>query len=223
MLEEITEASTRPNSDVDSQSESRGQSPSGEGRRLGGSSRNGSSSALTGVGAAHQSGDGGLPTGTQTKSGDDDWPPGYTNVPSFGEQSLDRATQSEGMNFEDEEIGGGTQPSPFRPQDDTPSWSFSRATDAHGPSQMTTVPTDDEDLLDDDASNRAVDDGDVSDPDLRMASLMDSPRGAAYPGTPMEETSFPDISAFAADGDDDEEDELPVVELQVHDEDQTLP
>ncbi|GLA69742.1 CSN-associated deubiquitinating enzyme Ubp12 [Aspergillus tubingensis] len=223
VLEEITEASTRPNSDVDSQSESRGQSPSGEGRRLGGSSRNGSSSALTGVGAAHQSGDGGLPTGTQTKSGDDDWPPGYTNVPSFGEQSLDRATQSEGMNFEDEEIGGGTQPSPFRPQDDTPSWSFSRATDAHGPSQMTTVPTDDEDLLDDDASNRAVDDGDVSDPDLRMASLMDSPRGAAYPGTPMEETSFPDISAFAADGDDDEEDELPVVELQVHDEDQTLP
>ena len=222
VLEEITEASTRPNSDVDSQSESRGQSPSGEGRRLGGSSRNGSSSALTGVGAAHQSGDGGLPTGTQAKSGDEDSPPEYSNSPSFGERSLGRTPRLEGMNFEDEEIGDDAQPSSFRPMD-TPSWSFSRVSDAHGPSQMTTTQTDDEDLLDDDASNRAVDDGDVSDPDLRMASLMDSPRGAAYPGTPMEETSFPDISAFAADGDDDEEDELPVVELQVHDEDQTLP
>ncbi|PWY89598.1 UCH-domain-containing protein [Aspergillus sclerotioniger CBS 115572] len=216
VLEEVTEASTRANSDMESQTESRGQSPSGEGRRLGGSSRNGSSSALPGVAAAHQSGDGGLPTGTQPKSGDEDSPPDYSNSPSFGERSLGRTPRLEGMNFEDEEIGDDAQPSSFRPMD-TPSWSFSRVSDAHGPSQMTTTQTDDEDLLDDGASNQAVGGGDVSDPDLRMASLMDSPRGAAYPGTPMEESSFQDITAFGAAGDDDEDDELPVVELQVHD------
>ncbi|PYH94626.1 UCH-domain-containing protein [Aspergillus ellipticus CBS 707.79] len=219
VLEEITEASTRPNSDTESQAESRGPSPSGEGRRLGGSSRHGSSSALTGVGAAHQSGDGGLRTGTQAKNEDEDSPPEYSNSPAFGERSLGRATRQEGMDFEDEEFGDGAQPSPFR-SEAAPSWSFSRVTDAHGPSQMTTANTDDEDV-DDNASNQAVggDDGDVSDTDLRMASLTDSPRGAAFPGTPVEEATFQDIPPFGGvDGDDDEEEELPVVELKVNDE-----
>ncbi|PWY74367.1 UCH-domain-containing protein [Aspergillus heteromorphus CBS 117.55] len=238
VLEEVTDASTRPNSDSESLTESRCPSPSGEGRRLGGSSRLGSSSALTGAGAAHQSGDGGLQTGIPAKNDDDDddddAPPEYSS-------------RQEGMDFE-EEFGDDAPPSSRQPHHDPPSWSFDRAADAdtdtdahaHGPSQIHPAEpddisswpfdrvaagtdrqmhmhpnTDDEDLLDDNASNQAVGDGDVSDPDLRMASLMDSPAGAAYPGTPVEET-FQDISPFG-DGDDDE-DELPVVELTVTDE-----
>ncbi|RAL13841.1 putative ubiquitin-specific protease UBP12 [Aspergillus homomorphus CBS 101889] len=219
VLGEITEASTRPGSDADSQSESRGQSPSGEGRRLGGSSRNGSSSALTGVGAAHQLGDGGLRTGTRTKSGDEDSPPEYS--------SLGKTTRQEGMDFEDEEFGPVPQPSPFR-HADPPSWSFSHISDAHGSSQMTTAQrgsiSDDDDLPDDNDSNKAVGGGDVSDTDLRMAALTDSPRGGlGFPGTPMEETSFQELHPFGGDGDDDDEDDLPVVELQVNDEDRVLP
>ncbi|RAH48630.1 putative ubiquitin-specific protease UBP12 [Aspergillus brunneoviolaceus CBS 621.78] len=226
VLEEITEASTRPGSDADSQSESRGQSPSGEGRRLGGSSRNGSSSALAGVGAAHQLGDGGLRTGTQAKSGDEDSPPEYSNSPSYGEQSMGQANRLSGMDFEDEEFGHGPQPSPFR-HVDPPSWSFSQISDAHGPSQMTAAQRgsiSDDDLLDDDDSNKAVGGGDVSDTDLRMAALTDSPGGGfGFPGTPTEETSFQELHPFGGDGDDDDDDDLPVVELQVNEEDRILP
>ncbi|KAL2820870.1 hypothetical protein BDW59DRAFT_112294 [Aspergillus cavernicola] len=92
ILQEVTESSTRPASEAsDSPRESRGPSPSGEGRRLGVSSRNGSSSALAGVGAAHQLGDGGLRIGTRTKSNrdDEDNPPEYSNSPAYGERSLD--------------------------------------------------------------------------------------------------------------------------------------
>ncbi|PYH49149.1 putative ubiquitin-specific protease UBP12 [Aspergillus saccharolyticus JOP 1030-1] len=226
VLEEITEASTRPGSEADSQSESRGPSPSGEGRRLGGSSRNGSSSALAGVGAAHQSGDGGLQTGTQVKSGDEDSPPEYSNSPSYGERSMDKTGRLEGMDFEDEAFGHGPQPSPFR-HVDPPSWSFSHISDAHGPLQMTAAQrgsTSDDDLLDDDDSNKAVGGGDVSDTDLRMAALTDSPEGGlGLPGTPMDETPFQELHPFGGDGDEDDEDDLPVVELQVNDEDRVLP
>ncbi|KAB8079304.1 hypothetical protein BDV29DRAFT_164785 [Aspergillus leporis] len=95
ILEEITEASTRPASEAGSSSESRGQSPSGDGRRLGGSSRNGSSSVLTGVGAAHQAGDGGLPTGTQAKNGDETSPPDYSNSLTSGEKSIGKEERLE--------------------------------------------------------------------------------------------------------------------------------
>ncbi|KAL2002392.1 hypothetical protein VTN02DRAFT_60 [Thermoascus thermophilus] len=99
ILEEITESSTRAAADSDSQADSRGQSPSGEGRRLGGSSRNGSSSALAGVGAAHQAGVGGLRAVTQVRSvdedDDDDMPPEYSNGLPSGEQSLGHTNRLE--------------------------------------------------------------------------------------------------------------------------------
>lgn len=226
ILEEITESSTRPVSEAGSPSESRGQSPSGDGRRLGGSSRNGSSSVLTGVGAAHQEGDGGSRTGTQAKNRDETAPPGYTNSPTSGEKSVGKEHRLEGMSFDEAEFGDGAQSDPFR-FPSPPSWFFNRVPDAHGRSQMTTAlpgsTSDDDDLLDDDASNQAVGGGDFSDSDLRLASLADSPggHGAVYPGTPMEETPIQDIPP-PLDADDDD-DELPVVELRVNEEDRIVP
>lgn len=72
--------------DSGSQPTSRATSPAGEGRRLDDSSRTGSSSALRGVGAAHQAGGGGSVDGTRAlivrKGIDDDEPahglPGYS-------------------------------------------------------------------------------------------------------------------------------------------------
>ena len=220
ILEEITESSTRPaSSESDSQEESRPPSPSGEGRRLGGSSRNGSSSALAGVGAAHQSGDGGLRIGAQ-KNRDEDNPPEYSNSPSYGERSMGGT----GMNFDDEdEFGSGALGDPFRVSN-LPSWSFNRVTDAHhDPSQMTELPgslsdngLDNDDDDDDGDSTKAVGGGDISDPDTRMASLADSPpfQGPVHPGTPLEESTLTEFPQPDAD-----DDELPVVELHVGEED----
>ncbi|KAL4897954.1 hypothetical protein BDV59DRAFT_190716 [Aspergillus ambiguus] len=213
ILEEITESSTRPVSE--SESESRGQSPSGNGQRLGGSSHNGSSSALVGAAAAHQPGNGGLRTGAQVDSQNDDSPPEYSDRPSPGEERLDGDNRLEGMNFDDE-FGYGGQPEPFR-FSQQPFWSFDRDTDAHGQSQMTTMfpgSTSDDDILDD-ASNKAV--GDFSDSDMNLISLADTPAGhGVCPGTPMEEVPIQGISLpRQTEVDDDDNDDLPVVELRV--------
>ncbi|KAL3471949.1 hypothetical protein BJX99DRAFT_13959 [Aspergillus californicus] len=217
VLQEIAESSTRPASESDGD-DSRAPSPSGEGRRLGGSSRNGSSSALAGVGAAHQLGDGGLRIRTQTKtSRDEDNPPNYSNNPADGERSLDNNRQ-QGMNYDEDDYLNGDNafraPSPNL-------WSFNRVTDTHGLSQMTTeLPGSfsDDDILDDDASNKAVGGGDISDSDYRLGSLMDSPpmQGPVYPGTPMEESTMADLPQL------DDEDDLPVVELHVGDDEERL-
>ncbi|THC95400.1 hypothetical protein EYZ11_005124 [Aspergillus tanneri] len=224
ILEEITESSTRQGSESDSTSESRGQSPSGDGLRLGGSSLNGSSSASAGVGAAHQSGDGGLRVGAHGKNGGDESPPEYSNDLTSREKSFGGDNRLEGMNFDEDEPSDGAQSNPFR-FPSPPSWSFNRVLEAHGPSQMTTTlpgSTSDDDL-DDDASNKAVGGEDMSDSDLRLAALTDSPGpGAAYPGTPMEETSFQDIPPLLEANDDDDDDDLPVVELRVNDEDRIV-
>lgn len=107
---------------ANSQPTSRNASPTGEGKRLDGSSRIGSSSALRGVGAAHQAGGGG--DGVMGKrTGVDDDLPGYSG------RDLDRTHESmttmdldEGMGEEDiyaplnEHLSGSLHPS----------WSFSR-------------------------------------------------------------------------------------------------
>ncbi|KAL4791548.1 hypothetical protein BDV19DRAFT_370365 [Aspergillus venezuelensis] len=274
ILEEITESSTRPNTESDS-SDSRPPSPdasaSGEGRRLGGSSRNGSSSALAGVGAAHQLGDGGLRIGTRNKNrgsdGDDDDNanlPGYTNSPAFGEHSFGTGMD---LNYEDEGEGdyGGASLSTSNPFHHESTWSFSRVPDSqrssythHGLSQMnmnmaTELPgslslDDPNDPLNvnlddsDNDSNKAVGGGNVSDSDYRMAGFADSPpfEGSVnpniYPGTPLEldndndtATDMPDLQPLVdvtvtetrkANGDaEDDDEELPVVELHVGEED----
>ncbi|KAL4933316.1 putative ubiquitin-specific protease UBP12 [Aspergillus undulatus] len=212
ILEEITESSTRPGSESDSQGESRPPSPSGEGRRLGGSSRNGSSSALAGVGAAHQLGDGGLRIGTaksRNDDGGDENLPDYSNSPAYGERSFGTGMD---INFNYDDDGDGDYGS-LNPFHNSSTWSFSRIPDtshshAHGLSQInaTELPGSlldddhddalninldgDEDAADDNDSNKAVGGGNVSDSDYRMAELADSPpfEGSVNPcpGTPLE-------------------------------------
>ncbi|KAF9891719.1 CSN-associated deubiquitinating enzyme Ubp12, partial [Aspergillus nanangensis] len=230
VLQDITESSTRPGSET----ESRDPSPSGDGRRLGGSSRSGSPSALTGAGAARRSGDGGSRTGTQAKNRNEESSPEYTSDPSEGEKSLDADETLEGMNLVESENGYGVSSDPFRPSfpDQSPMWSFDRITDTHGPSQMTAAYpgsiSEDDNLLEDDASNKAVGGGDLSDSDLPL-----SPAGhAIYPGTPMEEMPPLEIYSNPLRGsrtqldadqheDDDDDDDMPVVELRVDDDDRT--
>lgn len=225
-LQEISDSFRRQLDDPDSQSDSRAQSPSGEGRRLGGSSRNGSSSALTGVGAAHQAGGGGSRAGTQAKNGaNNDSSPDYS------------AKRQEGMLFDedDDEMGGGAPFSrhPLRITNE-PTWSFGQDTEAHGPSQMTTAPgfgdeliSSEEELFDDDAaSDQAVGGGNMSDSDFQLASLTDDnggqgDGGVALPGTPMEEDA-PRIQEIPPPLENDDDEELPVVELRVNDKDRIV-
>ncbi|KAK2827813.1 hypothetical protein FQN49_007313 [Arthroderma sp. PD_2] len=127
-LAKLTEMAHDRNSDSES-AESRSGSPpasgSGEGKRLGGLSRNGSSSALRGAAATRQSGDGGLPTGTQAKS--DDEPPNYSHVPVSGERNI-RLSHLEGMDEEEEADEGfdGTFQAGSAIFAQQPSWSYDR-------------------------------------------------------------------------------------------------
>jgi ubiquitin carboxyl-terminal hydrolase 4/11/15 len=213
LLQDITESSVQAESDY--QADSRAESPSGEGQRLADSSRNGLSSALVGVGAAHQAGDGGLQAGTQVRSvevdeddEDDELPPKYSNGLRSGEQRVE-----EGMDIEDSDPGIGMQSHPFS-YSSQPAWSFDRATD--GTHSQTAAPPgsyyddDEEGLFDDDdgASNKAVGGGDVSDSDLRLGD---------------DSTGFPSMIVDdvppASDNDDEE---LPVVELRVNEDERIV-
>lgn len=131
-LQEITENSVQ--ADSDEQEDGSG-FPSGEGRRLVDSSRNGSTSALAGVGATHQAGDGGLRAGPRVKSveveGSDEEE--EEELPPY-EQRMDL----ESSNF----------------PHDPPAWSFDRLSEGGG---------NDFDDNDSDSSNKAVGGGDLSD------------------------------------------------------------
>jgi ubiquitin carboxyl-terminal hydrolase 4/11 len=134
VLEEIVSAAHTA-VDSDSQPGSRSESPSGEGQRLGGSSRNGSSSALLGAGVAHQPGDGGsegeeLETFIGPRARNDELP-AYSIDPVSGEQTLDMAETIEGMNIDldDEGIGGMCDVSygpSFSMHYEQPGWGFDR-------------------------------------------------------------------------------------------------
>ena len=170
-----------------SQPNSRAPSPSaGEGQRLDDSSRNGSSSALRGVGAAHQAGGGGqveLATPRQTTMTEDNDLPPYSTVDP---QNMETETL-EHMDFEEDEgigmddtdrtrLRGGTTFDPYsHVQHDRPAWSFSELNDdnpidmdasiLHLPPPNSDVDVDDEDSVKAGSAN--------SDPDLRMADFGD--------------------------------------------------
>ncbi|KAL8939442.1 MAG: hypothetical protein Q9216_003348 [Gyalolechia sp. 2 TL-2023] len=106
---------------ADSQPTSRNASPTGEGKRLDDSSRIGSSSALRGVGAAHQTGGGGDGL-TARRTGVDDDLPGYPGqeVDGTHEPTLETMDLDEG-------IGDIYEPlNHFVPNGLQQSWSFSR-------------------------------------------------------------------------------------------------
>ncbi|KUL90716.1 hypothetical protein ZTR_00004 [Talaromyces verruculosus] len=137
LLQEITEASTRANSD--DESDSRAASPSGEGRRLVDSSRNGSTSALAGAGAAHQAGVGGSQAGLRVRSVEVDSSDNEEELPPYESKHQHSSSNFSIM--------------------DQPAWSFDNIT---GPM----VSDDDDGLFDDDDdndSNKAVGGGDMSD------------------------------------------------------------
>ncbi|ODH15373.1 sorting nexin-41 [Paracoccidioides brasiliensis] len=165
-------ANNQDQADSDSQTDSRQPSPSGEGQRLGGSSRSGSSSALTGAAAIHQAGDGGLRGGIQARDDDD--------VPEYFEHGLDGISRNhlEDMDLEDEGFDAS-----FGPElnfSNHPIWSFDRAEVPYGPSGLVSAPAnsfydgDGDEDLDDDVSNKAVGGGDMSDSESRLAMLNDS-------------------------------------------------
>ncbi|KAA6411401.1 MAG: ubiquitin C-terminal hydrolase [Lasallia pustulata] len=154
--------------DSEPQPDSRATSPAGEGKRLGDFSRNGSSSALLGVGAAHQAGSGGLADDelqARNVANADDVLPGYSMDLRAGEQTL------ESMEM-DEESGAGIHSSlgtSFGPTN----WSFAGLPNGDGEhgmagiSQVTVLPPgsdqgDDEDLFDG-ASNKAASSAGLSD------------------------------------------------------------
>ncbi|MCJ1390087.1 CSN-associated deubiquitinating enzyme Ubp12 [Xylographa bjoerkii] len=103
----IHAANDPPQEDPVSQTPSRAESPSvsaGEGKRLDGFSRNGSSSASHGAEAAHQAGSGGLRDGMLTaariKDNSDRSPPDYSHGLHDGEQTL------ESMEVDEPSVGG---------------------------------------------------------------------------------------------------------------------
>ncbi|CAG8318869.1 unnamed protein product [Penicillium salamii] len=178
------------------------QSPTGDGQRLGDSSRNGSSSALGGAGVAPRAGNG---SPVENREANDE----YSTTDDSDADSED----GEGMKLTNngrETPGQASDPLDFSQE---PSWSFGNLTGAHAISQITpgNASLDESGLFDDDEidSNLAVGDDDL-DPDTRMTELEDS--HSVQP----DGTSFEDFSHLM---DDDSDDELPVVELRVGDED----
>lgn len=137
----LTESAFKDES-ADSEESDNDNSPSkggsGEGKRLGGSSRNGSSSASTAVAAAHQPGDGGLQGAVRRKTKakdrqaqdeDDDGLPGYLDNLRSGETRV----QYGSMDLdEDEDVDEGYDDSnytynthqPFSHGSGEPAWSF---------------------------------------------------------------------------------------------------
>lgn len=200
-LQELVEAYKNPPGG-ESGTSSPSQSPTGDGQRLGDSSRNGSSSALGGAGVAPRAGNG---SPVENREANDE----YSTTDDSDADSED----GEGMKLTTngrETPGQASDPLDFSQE---PSWSFGNLTGAHAISQITpgNASLDESGLFDDDEidSNLAVGDDDL-DPDTRMAELEDS--HSVQP----DGTSFEDVSHLM---DDDSDDELPVVELRVGDED----
>jgi ubiquitin carboxyl-terminal hydrolase 4/11/15 len=139
---------------------------------------------------------------------DGELPPKYSNGLQSGEQRV------EGMDIEDSDPGIGMQSNPLS-FSNQPAWSFDRATDIHSHSQTAVPPgsyyDDNEESLfddDDDASNKAVGGGDLSDSELHLGE---------------DNTDFTSmIVDDVPPGSDIEDEELPVVELCVNEDERIV-
>ena len=196
----------------DSQPASRTQSPSGEGKRLDeASSRNGSSSALRGVGAAHQTGGGGLEANEMSvermRTGVDDQLPAYSVLDS----QRNANHMSSGVE-EDEGIADVDEDAVYHEHgpftlDAPPTWSFAAANN----SPETGEPDATENLFETD-SNR-VGSATSADERNRMLDFDEDPGtthghfGTPPQGLPMLE-GVPAIGSF-------EEEDAPVTEVKL--------
>lgn len=213
-LEQIVTGANNP--DFESQTASRAASPAGEGGRLADFSRNGSSSALLGVGAAHQAGGGGLAAENQARNGADD-----TELPSYytatGEQTL------EGMDVEEDEGIAGLGDGPLTIYE-RPLWSFDNLRmDGMGMSQIIAAPPGSdlapEEGLFDGASDKAAGGssiGGLSDEGNRILADFGEDQGtiSGFAGTPQSRMGTPvdDIPPPLLAG---EEDDGPVAEVHL--------
>ena len=190
---------------------SRDGSPSGEGRRLGDSSHNGSSSAFTAAGLAHHVGDGGAASNQirqrtpgaypeddfqVTRIENDNFGPDDL-LPSYEEQQQEHDSfigplRHDNMEVDEDE---GVDMTTLQPWNDTPGWGFSVNRTLPTSQQMAIPPNSvndfsqdqDEDLFaDDDRASTKAEDGDGSsvagsDPDLRMGDFHDAEEPATAP------------------------------------------
>jgi ubiquitin carboxyl-terminal hydrolase 4/11/15 len=245
-LEEmLTAINAPPAADSDSRPTSRDASPSGEGPRLGDSSHNGSSSAFTTADQVRHVGDGGsapmqIPGAYHVDESlgrpnvqDDEVLPGYEETQFIGPQQL----QPSHMDLDRDEAIDVSYPMHGHqtpPWEDVPGWGFHELGSGRAaPSQMIAVPPGsvdfnqdadaDEDLFENaDGASTKVEGGDgssagnISDIDERMKSLDEPDVSAVSPLIRRNEReSAPPPHMIEGD---DEEDELPVVELRVDDE-----
>ena len=214
---------------IESQPTSRAPSPAGEGKRLDGSSRNGSSSALRGVGAAHQAGVGGADeTVVSTRTGVDDDLPAYSMRDplrnTINPQEL-AANTLESMEVDgDGEVDEGIadiHPALDHDEDSwtalndhsEPSWSFGNYDKSHRKTGRHGSDVGDEDLFGGDNSSTKVANSSVSDTgEDRMADFGDdNGSGSRAFGTPEEEPLL-DVPPM------EEEPEQPVAEVMLEDE-----
>jgi len=173
--------------DSGSQPTSRATSPAGEGKRLDDSSRTGSSSALRGVGAAHQAGGGGSVDGTRAltvrRGIDDDDPadelPGYSAQDPRGsmdpkdlqEPNLEIMEIDEGIGMDHDMWRGPLQ---YNLHDTDPPWKFGSN---YGVAPANNSPSggdgQDEDLFADDSSTKVAKSSISGGDENRMADFND--------------------------------------------------
>ncbi|EEP81375.1 conserved hypothetical protein [Uncinocarpus reesii 1704] len=198
-LAKVTEAAYQKNAaDSDSPEDSDGNS--GEGKRLDGSSRNGSSSALAEAAAAHQAGDGGLQGEILNHSNADDDPPEYLDIARGGETVLERGDGIEGMEIDGYERYGAGPMSYMEAR-----WSFNNVG-----KEPYYEPNED---MDDDSSVKAFGSGSDRDGQIRPLGSSEGP-DPLFSGMDYDNGHLNILNV----GDDEDDGNLPVVELPVPDE-----
>lgn len=201
---------------------SRATSQAGEGKRLDDSSRNGSSSALRGVGAAHQAGGGGsaaegVMIGPMRTGVDDDLPAYSENDPHAAMSTLD----PRGLNMEldmDEDEGISMAQGPLTYVSPRSDWSFDRLNDGEN-DQITAAPhtsDNDEDLFAGDNSSTKAAGSSFSNGDGdRMLDFQTDEGTTMGPfGTPPEDEVRLDVPLMT------DQEEEPVAEVMISENDE---
>ncbi|KAI9815446.1 MAG: CSN-associated deubiquitinating enzyme Ubp12 [Pycnora praestabilis] len=202
-------------------------SPAGD-VQLGDSSRNGSSSALTGVGAAHQAGNG---LAGEIQARNDDLPT-YSSELAMGERRLSHEQTLEGMEVEDEGIDDSSYNN-FRPANNFGQslWSFGRL-EAGALNQITAAPpgSDEEEDLFDGASGKVANGSsagfseagdrmaDFAEDDGALGGFENTPLRQSLAGTPIQDIPLAydesDMQVKSLLAKDDEHD-APVAEVHL--------
>lgn len=199
----------------ESQPTSRATSPAGEGKRLDDSSRNGSSSALRGVGVAHQAGGGGSAAEgvmiAPMRTGVDD------DLPAYSENDPNTSTvDPRGLNMEtdlDEDEGISMARGPLNYVSPRSEWSFDRI--PYGESeQITAAPhtsDNEEDLFaGDNSSTKAAGSSFTNDDGDRMLDFQNDEGTTMGPfGTPPDEEVALDVPLMQ------DQEEEPVAEVMI--------